>query len=222
MCDPHGLQADHLELIHGALAAASPRGARMALDLACGAGAKTTWLAERCAPGAVVLGIDLDRAALGAARASSPAGVWVVADALSLPLRPGSVELVWCVAALGLFADQRRALAEMTMALAPGGALVVATAGERWVRPRRWPSGVAEALRGAPRPADDLGAELREALAGAGLIDLALVAYLLDPPGLAPLDATLPLAELESVAPSEIGEPEVLPVLLVGVGRQQS
>ncbi|NTU79743.1 MAG: hypothetical protein HGA45_10135, partial [Chloroflexales bacterium] len=47
-----------------------------------------------------------------------------------------------------------------------------------------------------------------------------LAAYLLAPPGLAPHEAMLPLADLAPAEPLDIGEPEPLPLLLVGVGRR--
>lgn len=220
MADLAELQAPHLPLMRAALAAASPRGARVALDLACGAGGKTDWLAELCAPGAVVAGLDLDRGALAEARARRPGAPWLAGDAAALPLRPGSAELIWCVAALGLFAEPGRALAEAAAALAPGGALVLATAGERWVRRRVWGPDASAALGAAPPPADDLGADLAEALRAAGLGAVSLAAYLLDPPGLAPPAARLPLAELAPLAPLAVGEPEPLPGLLVAAGRR--
>jgi SAM-dependent methyltransferase len=221
MCDYADLHGPHLALMRAALAAASPAGARVAVDLGCGTGGKTPWLAARCAPGAMVLGLDLDRPALATARGAAHAaetplaygGAWVAADALALPLRPRSVDLIWCVAALGLFADQGRALREAAAALAPGGALVVMSAGERWVRPRVWTPNTAMKRLGLsadgyrlsamftptgppPPPADGLGAEMGEALAAAGLGAVTLGAYLLDPPGLDPLAAMLPLADL--------------------------
>lgn len=216
MPDHNALHGHHLALMRAALAAASPRGARVAVDLACGAGGKTAWLAGLCAPGALVVGVDRDLSALRQA----PGGVWLAADAHALPLRPGVVELTWCVASLGLFADGGRALTEVARALVPGGALVVVAASERWVRPRRWPD-LAIARAAGPGPADDLGADLRAALAAAGLQGVTLAAYLLDPPGLAPLEALLPLADLAPVAPLAIGEPETRPVLLVAAGRSR-
>ncbi|HMQ34630.1 MAG TPA: methyltransferase domain-containing protein [Chloroflexaceae bacterium] len=222
MADLAGLQAPHLPLMRAALAAASPRGARVALDLACGPGGKTAWLAGLCAPGALVAGLDLDRGALAAARSALPGFAWLAGDALALPLRPASAGLIWCVAALGLFADPGRALGEAAEALAPGGALVVATAGERWVRRREWAPGAVEAPRAATPPADDLGADLAEALRTAGLGQVSLAAYLLDPPGLAPRAALLPLADLGPAAPLAVGEPEPLPVLLVAAGRARA
>jgi len=238
MPDYAALHAPHAALLRAALLAASPRGARAALDLACGAGAKTGWLASCAAPGALLLGLDLDPAALRAA----PLTERVAADAHALPLRPASLDLIWCVAALGLLAAPERAIAEARRALRPGGALVVATATERWVRPRRWPPALTAILAAAPPPppADDLGADLREQLAAAGLHEVRLAAYLLDPPGLAPAAALLPLLDWEQLRPSaeacldaadlaacaaiaaEEPEPEPLPVLLIATGTAKN
>lgn len=211
--DYAALQAPHEALLRAALEAESPSGARVALDLACGPGAKTPWLAALAAPGALVLGLDRDR---GALRTALP-GCWAVADAHALPLRAGSVDLAWCVAALGLFADQELALAELRRVLRPGGTLVVAVAGERWVRLRPPPEDrAAPGLPWPPPPADGLGEELGAALARAGLRSVGLAAYLLEPAGMAPRDALLPLVEVVGAEPCE---PEPLPVLLVAAGR---
>ncbi|MEI6179516.1 MAG: class I SAM-dependent methyltransferase [Chloroflexales bacterium] len=211
------LHAPHLALLRAALEAASPAGARAAVDLACGNGDKTAWLTAMCAPGAVVLGLDCDRCALQQAYREAHGSVWLAADAHALPLRPGTVDLLWCVAALSLFTDQKQALAEAWRALPPGGTLVVATATERWVRLRHWATHHITTL--AP-PADDLGADLRATLIAVGPGEVTLTAYLLDPPGLTPVAARLPLADFAPAPPLAISEPEPLPVLLVGVLRR--
>lgn len=236
--DIEALHAPYAALLRAALGLATPRGARVALDLACGAGAKTPWLAELAAPAALVLGLDLAPAAVAAARAGSPGGHWLVADAHRLPLQPGSLDVVWCVAALGLLEHPAVALAEARRALRPGGALIVTAAGERWVRPRPWPPALLAALgeQAPPPPADDLGADLRGALAAAGFRQPHLTAYLLGSPGLSPAAAALPLAawkDLEPLAAARLhpadqaacraaeaqAEPEPLPVLLLARGE---
>lgn len=214
MADYAALHAPHAALLEAALAAATPRGARLAIDLGCGQGSKTPWLAAHAA-GALVISLDRDAAALRLAGH----GARLCADAHALPLRTGCADLIWCVATLGLLASPAKALAEIRRALRPGGRLVVAVAGERWVRPRRWPSDLVPGDIARCPPADELGAELGAALVGAGLEPAALHAYLLDPPGLAPLEALLPLADLLGQRPLAIEEPEPLPVLLVAVGR---
>ena len=215
--DYTALHTPHLALLRAALEAASPSGARTAVDLACGNGDKTAWLTAMCAPGAMVFGLDCDRSALQQAHREAHSGVWLAADAHALPLHPGTVDLLWCVAALSLFTNQKQALAEVWRALAPGGTLVVATATERWVRLRRWATYPTATL--AP-PADDLGADLRDTLMAVGPGEVTLTAYLLDPPGLTPVAARLPLTDFAPAPPLAIGEPEPLPVLLIGVLRR--
>jgi len=235
--DLEALREPHTALLRAALELASPAGAGVALDLACGPGGTTAWLASRRRPGGLIIGLDRDAAALHAARTTAPAASLVRADAHRLPLRAATVDLVWCVAALGLFADPAAALAEVRRLLRPGGVLVVASATQRWVRPRHWPM----ALRNLSSdlslpPADDLGADLGAALSLAGLREVNLRAYLLDPPGLDPIAAMLPLLSWSALAPLVAGlgpaeqaacatiaaeepEPEPLPVLLVATGR---
>lgn len=253
------LHAPYAALLRERLATLSPAGARVALDLGCGPGLKLGWLAERLAPGGALLGVDIDRGALRAAADwpappdayqrpgagdlpgdAPPAHVrpptlLSAGDAHAIPLRSGSCDLVWCVATLGLLRDPASALAEVRRVLRPGGALVVAVAGERWVRVRLWP----ESLRGAlshpdpgslVAPADGLGDDLRDQLAAAGLAVEPLRADLLDVsgagrptglpllawPDLWPLAAHRLIAEEAAAcaAAEDQAEPEVRPVLL--------
>ncbi|MCX7789980.1 MAG: methyltransferase domain-containing protein [Chloroflexaceae bacterium] len=235
--DLEALRAPHTALLRAALESVSPVGAGAALDLACGPGVTTVWLAARRQPGAPTVGLDHDAAALRAARTAAPAARLVRADAHHLPLRTATLDLVWCVAALGLFADPDAVLAEARRVLRPDGVLVVASATQCWVRPRHWPVALGHIPPNlALPPADDLGDDLRTALCRAGLREVTLRAYLLDPPGLDPLAAMLPLLSWPALAPlvanlgpaeqaacaataAEEPEPEPLPVLLVAVGR---
>ena len=203
------LAAAHTELLRAALAVATPLAAQVVLDLASGTGLRTPWLAEASLPGALLLSVDYDRASL----TQSAGDYRLVADAHYLPLRSASVDLVWCVAALNLFTLPRHALSEVHRVLRTGGALVVTVAGERWVRRRSWLPQVSLPL--ALAPADDLGAELLLDLHAAGFQHAYLAAYLLDPPGLDPHAARLPLADLGTLSPLALGEPEIAPILLV-------
>ncbi|NNJ09717.1 class I SAM-dependent methyltransferase [Chloroflexales bacterium ZM16-3] len=230
------LHAPYAALLRAALALASPSGARLAVDIGCGPGLKSGWLAECLAPGGLLLGLDIDRVAVAEAARLRPGG-WLVADGRDLPMRARCTDICWCVAALELFESPQMALAEARRVLRPGGALVVAAATQLWVRPRAWPAGVSAAWadRAPPGPADGLGDDLAEALAGAGFAEAYLRAYLLDPPGPDLARAALPLAAWHDLAPhlearltpderaacaeaEALAEPEPLAVLLVATG----
>jgi SAM-dependent methyltransferase len=237
MPDIETLHAPHADLLRAALDLATPAGARVGVDIGCGPGLKAGWLAARLAPGGLLLGVDIDRAAVAAAAGTRPGG-WLVADARDMPMRSGSAELGWCVAALDLFGSPHHALSEARRVLCPGGRLVVASAAQLWARRRDWPAELyaAWAERAPPPPGDGLGAPLAEALAGAGFAEVGLRAYLLDPPGQGLGRAALPLSSWESLAPTMAGalgpdclatcaqaealaEPDPLALLLVAVGR---
>jgi SAM-dependent methyltransferase len=233
------LHAPYADLLRAALALASPPGARQAVDIGCGPGLKASWLADRMAPGGLLIGVDIDRATVAAAARTRPGG-WLVADARDLPVQTARAEICWCVAALELFESPDLALSEARRVLCAGGTLVVATATQRWARPRPWPEALyaAWAEREPPPPADGLGDDLAESLAAAGFAAITLRAYLLGPPSRGLARAALPLAAWESLAPAVAGvlapdslaacveaealaEPDPLPLLLVATGCAQ-
>ena len=105
--------------------AAGLAGGQTAVDVACGTGALTRELAAS-APGATVLGVDfawemVRRAA--AAQATGPA--YLVGDALRLPLRDASVDVVTIAFGLRNLPEPGRGLLEFRRVLRPGGRLVV-------------------------------------------------------------------------------------------------
>jgi SAM-dependent methyltransferase len=95
-------------------------GARV-LDLGCGEGRH---LARLAGAGARLVGLDRDLGSLASARRHAAA---VSSDLRALPFRPGSFDAIYCwYSTLFIFeeAENRRALAEASRALAPGGAFL--------------------------------------------------------------------------------------------------
>jgi len=93
-----------------------------ALDLACGAGRASIWLAAR---GWRVTGVDFSDVALDLARASGADVDWVLADLNEYEPEPGAFDLV-LVLYVHLPATERQALLSSAEAgLAPGGTLLL-------------------------------------------------------------------------------------------------
>lgn len=96
------------------------------LDVAAGAGEQTLLIARRVGPSGSVLATDLSPAILALAEDNAQrAGLanvqFQVADGEDLQVEPGSFDAVVCRLGLMLFGDPVRALAEMHLALKPGG-----------------------------------------------------------------------------------------------------
>ena len=103
------------------------------LDLACGTGRYSRYLATRFGEDRVI-GVDLSFPMLGAAdRRARAAGLskvlFVRGTAMSLPVRDASLGAVTCFGALHLFPSPPKALDEFARVLKPGGTLTVLTAG---------------------------------------------------------------------------------------------
>jgi demethylmenaquinone methyltransferase/2-methoxy-6-polyprenyl-1,4-benzoquinol methylase len=104
---------------------AAARAARLgdgevAADVACGTGALTREL-EALAPGAVVIGLDFAQEMLKRAGA----GRFAAGDALRLPLRDASVDVVTIAFGLRNLPEPGQGLLEFRRVLRPGGRLVV-------------------------------------------------------------------------------------------------
>lgn len=173
------LHEPYLVLLQQAMLAATPPGSRVALDLGCGDGSKTRWLRACSASDALIVGVDRDGSVLRAADDI----MFIAGDASHLPLRDACIDLVWCIAALNLFPHRHLALREMWRVLRCGGTLVIASAGEYWVRLRNHPAPLIAALPDRPLPlppADGLDEEWSLLMAAAGFQPRQTQAYLLD------------------------------------------
>jgi SAM-dependent methyltransferase len=96
-----------------------------AIDVACGTGRHTTWLAER---GHAVVGVDSSPAMLARARANATRGTRVGfarAELTRLPIADAAADLVVCALALTHHPDLPAALAEFARVVRPGGHIVL-------------------------------------------------------------------------------------------------
>ena len=111
------MSADHTP--YRWLARAVSANASMVVDLACGSGPMSRELAQ---PGRTVIGLDLSEHELGLAAERGP-GPWVRADALRLPFRDGSVDVVTSSMGLVVVTPLDTVLKEVARVLRPGGVL---------------------------------------------------------------------------------------------------
>lgn len=101
------------------------------LDVGCGVGLFTLWLADAVGPGGRVVGVEPDAERVEAARAlvgsALPPGplAFERGDGTALPFADGSVDWVWCGDVLHHILDTGRALAEFVRVLRPGGRIVI-------------------------------------------------------------------------------------------------
>jgi 2-polyprenyl-3-methyl-5-hydroxy-6-metoxy-1,4-benzoquinol methylase len=93
-----------------------------ALEVGCGNGSISAWLAGQVAPGGGVVGLDLD---LSLIAARAPDLEFRQGDILAGPVDPGSFDLVTARAVLHHVADVEQAIANLVAGLAPGGAILL-------------------------------------------------------------------------------------------------
>ncbi len=99
-------------------------GVESLLDLGCGTGSITVAMAERMAPGARVVGVDLSPKMIEIARARAPEHDWVVGDICAPPVEGRFDLVVICfhtLQALLSEVDLLRCLRAVAARLAPGG-----------------------------------------------------------------------------------------------------
>ena len=93
-----------------------------ALEVGCGNGSISAWLAERVAPGGSVVGLDLD---LSLIASRGPDLEFRQGDILAGPVDPGGFDLVTARAILHHVADPDLAIANLVESVAPGGAILL-------------------------------------------------------------------------------------------------
>ena len=103
----------------------SPAGHAKLLDVGCGTGHWSRFFASR---GFRVTGIDASPEMVSAARApNTPARLFGIADACSLPFGDGSFDVVAAMAAIEFISDAKAAVAEMFRCVRKGGAVIIGT-----------------------------------------------------------------------------------------------
>ena len=96
-------------------------GAR-ALEVGCGNGSISAWLAERVGPGGSAVALDLD---LSLVDARAPRLELRQGDIVAGPVAPGDFDLVTARAVLHHVTDVEAALRNLTASLAPGGSILL-------------------------------------------------------------------------------------------------
>jgi SAM-dependent methyltransferase len=93
-----------------------------ALEVGCGTGSISAWLAGQVVPGGSVVGLDLD---LSLIAARAPDLELRKGDILAGPVDPGGFDLVTARAILHHLADVDLAIANLVKSLVPGGAILL-------------------------------------------------------------------------------------------------
>ena len=154
------------------------------LDLACGDGTFSAWLAERAGDSGLVVGLDvsqpwLDRAVLKhrSPRCGVAPTVFTQADARAIPFDDGTFDLAFCAHSLQSLPDAKAALKEMARAVRRGGHVAIVENDELTHALLPWPAEVEVAVqralaRGAACRSDKrpfIGRRLGSLLGEAGL-----------------------------------------------------
>jgi len=92
------------------------------LEVGCGDGSISAWLAERVSPGGTAVAVDLD---LSLIQVRTPNLELRKADIVADPVERGAFDLVTARAVLHHVADSEAAMANMVASLRPGGALLL-------------------------------------------------------------------------------------------------
>ena len=157
-----------------------PTGLETVIDLGCGGGLDSRFLAERLNENARIFALDLTPEVLSRARETltgvAGAAVWLLAaDLERLPLADASADAVIANASLNLATDKPAAFAEVARFLRPGGRLVAADLVRVGALPAEIladPMAMATSLGGVMEEAD-----LLAAIEGAGLVDVAIIGH---------------------------------------------
>jgi ubiquinone/menaquinone biosynthesis C-methylase UbiE len=123
--DTYGPPAEHTQARLEALLPALGLEAGMdVLEVGCGTGQATGWLAGVVHPGRVTA-VDFSPAMIEAARGRGVFALFMLADVCSAELEPGAFDAAFCLHVFPHFRDAGAALSNIARSLRPGGRLVV-------------------------------------------------------------------------------------------------
>ena len=153
------------------------------LEVACGDGTYTTWLAQRTGPSGLVVGLDLSPGFLRLASAevarsttqgSPTRTTQLVAAAIErMPFAPACFDLVWCAQSLFSLPEPRAAVTRMAEMVKPGGLVAVLEDDTLHQVLLPWPIDVELAVRAAEWAAlVDQSPHPRKFYVGRRLVDL--------------------------------------------------
>jgi SAM-dependent methyltransferase len=186
-------QRGHAEELRAMVADLPLRPGDRVLDMACGGGTYTVWLAEQVAPDGAVVGVDICPAYLAIARAHADEAGHTAAisfqtgDIAALPFDDNTFDLVWCAQSMYSLPDALGAMRELRRVTRPGGTVAVFENDTLHQVVLPWPAELELAIRraqlrafGRSAPASDkhfIGRDLRGVFARAGLASCVVTPY---------------------------------------------
>ncbi|HYF63475.1 MAG TPA: methyltransferase domain-containing protein [Herpetosiphonaceae bacterium] len=181
--------------LRGIVAALPLRPGDRVLDMACGDGTYSAWLAERVGPDGRVTGVDLSPAYLRVARERADGGQrgrieFKQGDIARLPFADGSFDLAWCAHSLYSLPDPLAALRELARVIRPGGSVAILENDTLHHHMLPWPAELELAVRSAQLAALEesnqatgkfyIGRNLCGAFEQAGLSECAVTSFSVD------------------------------------------
>src|SRR6266540_6272412 len=124
-------QRGHAAELRAMIAALPLQHGDRVLDMACGEGVYTCWLAERVGPNGRVHGVDISAAYLALARERAAATAqrdimsFQTGNIDSLPFDDDTFDLVWCAQSMYTLTDSERALRELRRVTRQGGTVAI-------------------------------------------------------------------------------------------------
>jgi 2-polyprenyl-3-methyl-5-hydroxy-6-metoxy-1,4-benzoquinol methylase len=99
------------------------RGDAQVLEVGCGSGSISVWMAEHLVPDGYVVAVDLDLSLVN--DVNYPQVEFRQGDIVEAPVAPGCFDLVTARAVLHQVTDARAAIANLVASLRPGGAILL-------------------------------------------------------------------------------------------------